>query len=193
MKRRNGIQEFRQSNFSCVRRKRLEISEQLWNELKKNTLAGIIRLLEAADILLSSNGDVSISAGLYTYAIEEYGKLNLLSECIPENGKVKIKNQLFYGRESHDLKFKAALNKLPDECKYIGVDYWAGYFPKGFWGGWFPDERSVVAGFKSRLAIFYCDLDDSKKTIKPVPLVGKKSLETAIEKFKTIALAYSLT
>ena len=172
----------------------MEITERLWNELKKNTLSGILRLSDSADILLSSNGDVAICAGLYTYAVEEYGKLILLSGCILENGKVDINlKQLFYGRKSHDFKFEAALNKLPDECKHIGVDFWAGYFPKGWWGGLFPDERSVVAGFKARLAIFYCDLDDSKKAIKPVPLVGRKSLKTAIEKFKTIALGYSLT
>ena len=60
----------------------MEITEQLWNELKKNTLSGIIRLAESANILLSSNGDVAICAGLYTYAVEEYGKLILLSERI---------------------------------------------------------------------------------------------------------------
>ena len=172
----------------------MEITELLWNELKKNTLSGIMRLLESADILLSNNGDVAICAGLYTYAVEEYGKLILLNECVPENGKVNINlSQLFYGHKSHDFKFKAALNSLPDECKNIGVDFWGGYFPKGYWGGFFPDESSVVAGFKARLAIFYCDLDDSKKAIKPVPLVGRESLKTAIEKFKTIAIGYSLT
>lgn len=162
--------------------------------MKKNTLSGVLRLLESADILLSSNGDVAICAGLYTYAVEEYGKLILLSECVPENGKVDINlKQLFYGHKSHDSKFEAALNRMPDECKNIGVDFWAGHFPKGWWDGLFPDEKSVVAGFKSRLAIFYCDLDASKKVIKPVPLVGGKSLKTAIEKLKIIAFGFSIT
>ena len=172
----------------------MEITEQLWNELKKNTLSGTLRLLESADILLSSNGDVSISAGLYTYAVEEYGKLILLSESPLKNGKVEIDYDLLFGkrkRKTHDSKFQAALNRLPDECKNIGVDYFGGPFLKGtFLKGTFPDESSVVADFKSRLAIFYCDLDASKEVIKPVPLVGRKSLKTAIGKLRTIAFDF---
>jgi AbiV family abortive infection protein len=168
----------------------MQITEQLWNELKKNILSGVIRLLESADILLSNDGDVAICAGLYTYAVEEYGKLILLTGYIPKNAKVDIDSNLFSGKKSHDLKFEAALKRLPDECKNIGVSIWAkGMWPKGMW----PDESSVVADFESRLAIFYCDLNASKKVIKPVPLVGRKSLETAIEKLKTIAFGFNIT
>ncbi len=175
----------------------MEITEKLWKELKENTLSGVLRLLESANILLSNYGDVAICAGLYTYAVEEYGKLVLLGECLPKNGKVDIDYDLLFGkrkRKTHDSKFQAALNRLPDECKNIGVDYWGGYFPKGWFPkGYFPDESSVVADFKSRMAIFYCDLDASKKIIRPVPLVGRKSLKTAIEKLKTIAFDFSVT
>ena len=172
----------------------MEITEQLWNELKKNTLSGTLRLLESADILLSNNGDVAISAGLYTYAVEEYGKLILLSESPLKNGKVEIDYDLLFGKlkhKTHDSKFQAALNRLPDECKNIGVDYSGGAFLKGMYPkGWFPDERSVVADFKSRKAIFYCGLNASKEVIKPLPLVGRKSLKTAIEKLKTLAFDF---
>lgn len=171
----------------------MEITEQLWNDLKKNTLSGVLRLLESADILLSNKGDVAICAGLYTYAVEEYGKLILLTECSSLNGKIDINENRLFGPRSHDIKFKAAIDRLPNECKHIGVDYWGGYFPKGYWAGYFPDESSVVAGFKSRLAIFYCGLDASKKVVMPVPLVGRPSLRAAIAKLKTIAFGFETT
>ena len=167
----------------------MEISEELWTDMKKNTLAGVMRLLESAEKLLSNNGDPAICAGLYTYAVEEYGKLIMLNKCILVDGNIDInEKQLFGGHRSHELKFEAAIAELPDECKHIGVDYWAGYYPKGYWGGYFPDEGSVVADFESRKAIFYCGLDKSNKAIKHVPLVGKKSLGKAIENLKTIVL-----
>jgi len=172
----------------------MEITEQLWIDLKQNTLSGILKLLDAADILLANNGDVAISAGLYTYAVEEYGKLVLLSDCVSTDGKVEIDYwKLFGGRDSHKTKFLAAISKMPDECKNIGVDYCGGYFPKGaFPRGWFPDESSVVADFESRKAIFYCGLDKSKNSIVSVPLVGKKSLKTAIDKLETIVLGFKI-
>ena len=150
----------------------MEISEELWNNLKKNTLSGVLRLLESAQKLLENNGEEAISAGLYTYAVEEYGKLILLGEYNSLDGKVSIDYYaLFGGRGSHNLKFEAAIRKLPDECKHLGVDIWApGIWAKGVW----VDSSSVIADFNSRMAIFYCGLDKSKKIINPVPLVDKK-------------------
>jgi AbiV family abortive infection protein len=169
----------------------MEITEELWNDLKKNTLSGVLRLLESANILLSSGGDEAICAGLLSYAIEEYGKLILLTEYIPQNGRLAIKpEELFVGNKTHKSKFKTALDNLPDECKHIGKEVWTpGVWAKDAW----LDASSVVADFESRKAIFYCGLDKSNKAIMLVPLVGKKNLEKAIEKFKTIAFSFSLT
>ena len=67
-------------------------------------------------------------------------------------------------------------------------DIWApGIWAKGVW----VDSSSVIADFNSRMAIFYCGLDKSKKIINPVPLVDKKNLQNAIEKLETIALGFS--
>jgi AbiV family abortive infection protein len=167
----------------------MEISEELWNNLKKNTLSGVLRLLESAQKLLKNDGEAAICAGLYTYAVEEYGKLLMLSNCSIANGKVDIDEKaLFGGHGSHNLKFKAAIAKLPDECKHIGADLWVpGIWKKGVW----KDSSSVVADFNSRMAIFYCGLDKSKKAINSVPLVSERNLEKAIDTLKTIALGFS--
>ena len=128
----------------------MEISEELWNDLKKNTLSGVFRLLESAQKLLENNGEAAISAGLYTYAVEEYGKLMLLSKCNPLDGKVNIDyNALFGGRGSHDLKFEAAiedLKKQDTECTIItkGV-----FDPAIFDPEIFDTTAPIIADFKA--------------------------------------------
>jgi AbiV family abortive infection protein len=165
------------------------IPEQLWNDLKVNTLAGVIRLLESSEKLLIINDDRAICAGLYTYAVEEYGKLIMLSKYSPLGGKVNLNEDKLFGPGSHKLKFKAAIKNLPDECKNIGIDIWEpDIWEKGIW----LDASSVIADFESRMAIFYCGLDKSKKGIEPVPEVGKENLKNAIEKLKTIALGFKV-
>jgi AbiV family abortive infection protein len=164
----------------------MEISEQLWKDLKENTLEGAKKLLDSADKLLSNDGNVAICAGLYSYAVEEYGKFLILDKYRIRKNKVNIQKILFKGRDSHDFKLEAAFRELPDECKYIGIRYWGNYFPKNFFlKGYFPDESSVHADFKSRMAIFYSGLDDSWKAIKPIPLVSKNNLKVAVDKLKT--------
>jgi len=66
------------------------IPEQLWNNLKANTLAGVVQLLESSEKLLANKGNPAICAGLYTYAVEEYGKLVMLSKYSSFGGNVNL-------------------------------------------------------------------------------------------------------
>jgi hypothetical protein len=53
----------------------ITISEDKGNELIKNIYEGILRKLQSAKQLVDF--DKEISVGLYTYALEEFGKLIL--------------------------------------------------------------------------------------------------------------------
>jgi hypothetical protein len=64
------------------------ISELKGNELIKNIRDGIIRKLDSARLLV--HYDKEMAAGVYTYAIEEFGKLPLIKEARQTNNAYKI-------------------------------------------------------------------------------------------------------
>jgi hypothetical protein len=63
----------------------ITISEDKGNELIKNIYEGILRKLQSAKQLVDF--DKEISAGLYTYALEEFGKLLLVRESKSKNNQ----------------------------------------------------------------------------------------------------------
>ncbi len=67
----------------------------------------------------TSTGNPTVSAGLYTFAVEEYGKYLYLKSLEPIDGKYHID----YANEftNHTSKFEKALSNLPDECKLINL------------------------------------------------------------------------
>jgi len=58
--------------------KYLIITEDMRNKTIEITRQRILKLLDSSQILLDNRGTVTICAGLYTYAVEEYGKIVLL-------------------------------------------------------------------------------------------------------------------
>jgi hypothetical protein len=79
----------------------LEIDVGLRNEMRRFIQARIIHNLEATKRLLELGEDYKdICGGIYTYAVEEYGKILFLSSLGPEapnNNKVEV-------RYTHDKK-----------------------------------------------------------------------------------------
>ncbi len=53
----------------------IEITQEKWSEAKLIIIEGIRKKLEAAKKLIKSD---KVAAGLYIYAVEEFGKLLLL-------------------------------------------------------------------------------------------------------------------
>ena len=158
----------------------LEIKEELWQKSIQETLNGVIMLLNSAEKLLENGGNEAICAGLYTYAVEEYGKFLLLKKCNPSNGKVKIKYK--NGFLNHDEKFQIATKALPEECLALS----RGMFDPRIFDPKIFDTERVVADFEARMAVFYCDFSDSGDGIKPVPQVDKQLLKKAIQKLQII-------
>jgi AbiV family abortive infection protein len=159
----------------------LEITEELWKKCIQETLQRVKKLLESAETLLDNGGSATICAGLYTYAVEEYGKILLLRKCKPFSEKVKIgfKN----GFLCHTKKFSLAINDLPIDC----ITLKRGYFDPKIFDPKIFDTKAVIANLKARLGVFYCDFTDPGNEIKPVPQVNKKLLKKAIRKLHTIA------
>lgn len=160
----------------------LEIAEELWKRTIEETLHGTVRLLQSAEKLLEGGGDEAICAGLYTYAVEEYGKILLLKQYTPSAGKVTIKFKDLF--RAHSKKFGAAADNLPKECTTLKGPV---FDPRVFDSRVF-DTKEVIADFEARTAIFYCDLLDSADGIRPVPQVDMGRLTKAIRTLQTKTL-----
>jgi AbiV family abortive infection protein len=160
--------------------KYLEITEELWKKCIQETLFGILKMLESAERLLQSGGHEAICAGLYTFAVEEYGKLLLLKQYNPSDGKVKIEFRDIFRR--HEKKFKTAIENLPHECTIL-YSPWKSkdWHSKDIWY-----SKDVIADLEARKSVFYCDFVDSGDAIKTVPRVEKTLLRKAIDSFRTI-------
>ena len=158
--------------------KYLELSEELWKKIVQETFFGILKMLECAERLLESEGHEAVCAGLYTFAVEEYGKVLLLKQYTLENGKVKIRYRDEF--RNHNRKFETAIRVLPKEC----VNLCRTGFEKGFEDGF--EHKNILADFEARLAIFYADFADSGEAIKPLPPVEEILLRKAIDKFRNI-------
>jgi len=159
----------------------LVITEELWKKIMKETLQRVLRLLESAEILLDNGGNGAICAGIYTYALEEYGKILLLKQSSHVNGKVKIKYRK--GFRYHPEKFRLAINNLPKECTTLKKP---AFNSKSFDPDIF-DTEEVIADLEARMAVFYTDFLDSGDGVKPIPPVDKKLLKNAINILRKIA------
>jgi len=85
-------------------------------------------LLDDAESIINRNHG-SISSGLYTYAVEELGKLLLLQKELnktPINGKISVDPQIFGqggGTRHPTKKFNEFLieSSIPDKCKKLRI------------------------------------------------------------------------
>jgi AbiV family abortive infection protein len=164
----------------------LEVAEGQWKAVMQEIHRRIIELLTFVEEFLKTDSSERICAGLYTFAIEEYGKLLLLKAYNPSNGKIQIK----YDKEftNHTAKFNKAFQNLPEECKrlYKGV-----FDPKIFDRGIFATDE--IAELYARLAIFYTDFEDLSGRIKPLLSVDRRLLQTAITSLKSIVLKIKIS
>lgn len=172
-----------------MKKKTIQIEEKIWKSLINATYHNIKYLLKSSYELLEINIHENkellsehpwISAGLYTYAIEEYGKLLYLQSCKVENGKVEIDYRKKF--INHDFKFETAIEDLPRECSIIGKSF---FDPNVFDSAVF-DTKQTISTFRARLGIFYTDLNEYKNDIQMVPRVDIDSMKRAISKFTEI-------
>ena len=159
----------------------LEIAENLWRRIMHEALNKAITLTDSAEKLLQNAGNEAISAGLYMYAIEEYGKFLFLKQLTPSSGKVTMKYK--NGFRKHSVKFRIALKQLPNEC----ITLRQGLFdPEIFDPAIFDTEDEVIKSCETREAVFYSDFTKTAGDIEDVPYVDRECLKNAINQFKMI-------
>lgn len=168
------------------------------------------QLAKSASILLAGDeNDCTHALGLYTLAIEEFGKAILLKEYFKDDDESiqNIPTNIFTGNKSHEIKFQKALDNLPEVCKNIFVGIWT-VFPSGADRKirigrrgphvFVPKDRTgtfsaqYAPNFEVRMNCFYVDWDVIQKKWSFNLKVTKKDLETAIEKFNERILNYDI-
>jgi hypothetical protein len=165
------------------------ISEQQWKKMLHLIHDGIIRKLDAAERLLVFDKDVA--GGLYTFALEEFGKI-LVFECsrrVANNSKRKVIYRDKF--TNHEKKFQEASEYLKDngheECLLLKPGFFRG-FSNNF-------DKALLADLEARLSIFFSDFayDDKWKPVIHEPrAVNINKLKVAIIKLKTVVNDYPL-
>lgn len=168
----------------------------------KKALSNSLTLVGYSKDILERGGDSALSLGLYSFAIEEYGKADLLNEIASAKQKeYSVPIVFFTGKKSHDLKFKKALSTLPKQC----IEFEAGLAistpnltkTENFKVGSHGESASVSAGttgtfsvsdilidFETRMNCFYLDWDDQQKKWKKSPKVLPEVLIKSINEFE---------
>ena len=134
-------------------------------------MPGVRRLSRSAKALRSAasspgasdpDGLLTVAGGLYTYAVEEYGKA-LLIESLPEKGGIV---SVPYGEifRSHQKKFDAAFKDLPAECSMLSQGIFSPiiFSPIIF-------STGLEASFSSRTRLLYLDMDRNGDPIAQDP------------------------
>jgi len=160
----------------------VDIPEQQWQDMMQNIRDGIFRKLKAAREMTAI--DKEMAAGLYVYAVEEFGKLLLLKKATTSGNTRRI----LYKDEfiSHHKKFETAFDYFQASghasCLVISEgDFVVSDF------SWRDFAIGLLANTQARLSIFYSDFAyDEKNHIiieKPLP-VDADVLQNAINELE---------
>jgi len=179
---------------------KINISNNQWQEILQVTREGVFRKLQASRQLLKNEGYEDFSAGLYIYALEEYGKYLLLKKCKSVSNNTK--KSIIYRKEfaDHDIKFKTVVDFLQNynyesfQCCVLFDENLGSFSPKSFSLKSFRVGQ-LLADTKIRLSIFYSDFSyvDINKEIVTIdrPLsINKDLLIKAINHFEFIVKKY---
>jgi AbiV family abortive infection protein len=176
----------------------------------------ILKATQLADSALRlSNSDNpddhTIALGLYTLAIEEFGKAVILKEeCFVDNDTTpqKVRKSIFAGNRAHQIKFKKAMNKLPPECTAFMVGTYVPFasgeamtkrigkkgpevsVPSGVSGNFFA---KYTADVHMRMSSFFVDWNEENGGwIFHMKVERREERQTALTKFKEEIKEYDL-
>ena len=177
-------------------------------------IENIEHLLSATLAVSKSDANASHALGLYTFAVEEFGKLYVMKNARKYQGKGYALPQFLFGSRfsnsigSHDLKFVIALRNLPKQCTRMSMHYkmrsalamkvkvldpdnpraYTQELPIGFN---VIAKRKLPVYLNARLSCFYVDWDENTKKWKVQYFADATNLEKAVAKFKEVLKSYT--
>jgi hypothetical protein len=145
---------------------RFEIEVGLRDEMRRIIRDRIIQNLEATKRFLQLGEDYKdICAGIYTYAVEEYGKILFLNDLSPTSTNPNLPIQYKatgQGFLNHRHKIDLAWDALPDSCKLLRE---GGFTDTGFTQSGFTHD--TPAKLETRLSIFFVDFNKEDNFCSP--------------------------
>jgi hypothetical protein len=144
----------------------IDIPEKLWKKMMQHVLEGIFQKLNAVKNMQTI--DLYVAAGIYIYAVEEFGKLLLLKNTNVLNGIRRV----VYEKEflSHTKKFKAAFDYFQanryDSCLVLSEGDVVSSDVV-----WSDAIIGLLANTGARLSVFYSDFvyDNNQNIIIETP------------------------
>jgi hypothetical protein len=144
----------------------IDIPEKLWKKMMQHVLDGVFQKLNAVKNMQTI--DLYVAAGIYIYAVEEFGKLLLLKNANVLNGIRRV----VYEKEflSHTKKFKAAFDYFQanryDSCLVLSE---GDVVPSDV--VWSDAILGLLANTGARLSVFYSDFvyDNNQNIIIETP------------------------
>jgi hypothetical protein len=144
----------------------IDIPEKLWKKMMQHVLDGVFQKLNAVKNMQTI--DLYVAAGIYIYAVEEFGKLLLLKNANVLNGTRRV----VYEKEflSHTKKFKAAFDYFQanryDSCLVLSE---GDVVPSDV--VWSDAIIGLLANTGARLSVFYSDFvyDNNQNIIIETP------------------------
>lgn len=168
----------------------IELTEDMVIQLKQVISEGILKKLNAAKKLIDD--DKEVSAGLYIYSLEEFGKMLLLDDSKVQNNKYIIKYKK--GFLEHGVKFSKALDYLQNHNynNAIILNDEGSFSPTSC--SWRSFTIGLLPRTEARLSIFYADLveDENKnKSIMKIPNINKEILNLALNELEVALSEYN--
>lgn len=166
----------------------------------KQAKENAILLAKQALFLTKKKEHVITSLGLYSFALEEWGKCLLLHDSLSK-GNYQINIGIFRGSKPHKLKFSRGLDDIPNECKHfrkildlsnettiLGKHVGDHLILHGIsksgktWKSKIPVGDFLI-DFNARMDCFYLDWDDHNRRWKKQNPVDRKDLQNKIKNF----------
>lgn len=137
--------------------------------------------------------DKEVAAGLYSYTVEEFGKLLLVKDAKSTNNQYEINSNWFAGHKAHIAKFTKALDHLEanshENCYVLNDE--GGFDPKSF--SWKSFDIGLIPDFEARLSVFYSGFNAKGSNdidIIKIPNVDRSMLENAIHEFEKMIIKF---
>jgi hypothetical protein len=174
----------------------VEVDNGLWYNLTHQSFEDLKKKLTELRSMIDLKVDEYICAGVYTFVLEEFGKVLLLLES-PLVGKNKDKRGIKYSSVfgNHDNKFSTALDYLQikkfEEAYVLNNE--GSFSPKSF--GWRRFTIGQMVTVEARLNLFFSDLNEDttgKITISQRPYIDPDYLKAAVIAFEKAMNAFKL-
>jgi hypothetical protein len=164
----------------------IEVPEDQWIEMMQHIRNGIFKKLKSVRVMQSI--DKNIAAGIYVYAVEEFGKLLLLREAPSHGGQRRVK----YAEEfvDHKVKTEKAYGYFQNNnfhvCMILGQGC-PGQTSDVDEEKWDNVIVDLAANTEARLSIFYSDFvydSNQDPVVESQPDVEPEMLRRATEQLE---------